>query len=295
MNPLPDGIKVGQVMANDLSFSFFEAGQSDRLVLCMHGFPDTPHCWIPLLLALADAGYRAVAPFMRGYSPTSAPDDGDFSIEALGQDVLALIEALGHQCADIVGHDWGASAVYSAHMQSKGQVTRVVGLAIPPPVALKPNPKILWSIRHFFVFQAVNRATKKYRADPMGFLRELYQRWSPKWSVPDEVLVPVVDCFNTQNSARHAISYYRAFAQAAPSAFQRATLKARLDVPSLFLAGDCDILDIKAWRHISHAVERGVPCDMEVIEGTGHFLQHEAPEQVASTIVSWLGPAEADR
>ncbi len=82
--------------ANDVEFSYLEAGpQSGPLALCLHGFPDSAHTWRHLLPALGDAGYHAVAPWMRGYAPTAIPADGRYQTGALATDACALHDALG--------------------------------------------------------------------------------------------------------------------------------------------------------------------------------------------------------
>src|ERR1700733_14905028 len=101
------------VDANGLKFAYFEEGKGP-LVLLLHGFPDTAHTWDAVRPALAAAGYRAVSPFLRGYAPTEIPTGREYDPDPLGQDGLALIEALGERRAIGVGHDWGATAAYAA-------------------------------------------------------------------------------------------------------------------------------------------------------------------------------------
>ena len=96
--------------ANGVEFAFLSAGESGPLALCLHGFPDTAHTWRHLLPALAGAGFRSVAPFMRGYAPTSVPPDGRYQTGALALDANALHDALGgDDAAVIIGHDWARS------------------------------------------------------------------------------------------------------------------------------------------------------------------------------------------
>ncbi len=104
------GLPARSVRANDLEFGILEVG-SGPLALCLHGFPDCAHTWRNLLPELADAGFNAVAPFMRGYAPTGIPADGVYQIGALAADAVALHDALGGDAeAVLIGHDWGAEA-----------------------------------------------------------------------------------------------------------------------------------------------------------------------------------------
>ena len=93
--------KTGAIRANEINFHFLEMGEGP-LVLCMHGFPDHAYSFRHLLPDLAQAGFRALAPFMRGYAPTEAPKDGRYQTVLLSRDVLALIDALGAERAYLV-------------------------------------------------------------------------------------------------------------------------------------------------------------------------------------------------
>src|SRR6478736_6012548 len=103
-------ITQGRIAANGLTFAYLEAG-AGPLALCLHGFPDCAEGWRPLLGKLANAGFHAVAPYMRGYAPTEVPADGRYQSGVLVSDANALHEVLGGDSqAMIIGHDWGAFA-----------------------------------------------------------------------------------------------------------------------------------------------------------------------------------------
>ena len=93
-------------------FTYLEAGKGP-LVLLLHGFPDNAHTWSNQIEPLADAGYRVVAPYLRGYPPTEIPADGRYDLTALANDVHELIGALGGEPAHVIGHDWGAATTYA--------------------------------------------------------------------------------------------------------------------------------------------------------------------------------------
>src|SRR5471030_3304307 len=121
-----------RVEANGIEFGYLEAG-SGPLALCLHGFPDTAWGWRHLLPALADAGFHAVAPFMRGYAPSEIPADGCFKLGALVADAVGLHDALGgdDQLA-LIGNDWGAETAYGAAAFAPDRWRRIVTLAVPP-------------------------------------------------------------------------------------------------------------------------------------------------------------------
>ena len=105
-------LREGRVTANGLEFAYLEGG-SGPLVMLLHGWPDTPHTWDHQLAALAGAGFRVVAPWLRGYPPTEIPGSGYFDTGTLAVDVRELIRVLGggDPCL-LVGQDWGASIGY---------------------------------------------------------------------------------------------------------------------------------------------------------------------------------------
>src|SRR5215472_18366252 len=119
--------RAGNVTANNIDFHFVELG-AGPLVLCLHGFPDNAYTYRYLLPVLAEAGFRAVAPFMRGYAPTGKPPDNRFESILLGQDALALIGAFGANEAFVVGHDWGGLATLASAVLAPERVHRIVTL-----------------------------------------------------------------------------------------------------------------------------------------------------------------------
>src|SRR5262249_44833733 len=114
----------------------FEEGRGP-LVLLLHGFPDTAHTWDAVRPALAGAGFRA---FMRGYAPTEIPDREAYDADTLGRDALALIEALGEEKAFLVGHDWGATAAFSAAGLAPERLRMLITVAIPPSGVDRTDP-----------------------------------------------------------------------------------------------------------------------------------------------------------
>jgi pimeloyl-ACP methyl ester carboxylesterase len=108
-----------RVRANGLDFAYVEQGEGP-LVLLLHGFPDTAMSWGHQIPALAAAGYRAVAPYLRGYSPTEIPRDGFYDKATLATDVAELIRALGGGPAHLIGQDWGATIGYAFRLVISG-------------------------------------------------------------------------------------------------------------------------------------------------------------------------------
>jgi pimeloyl-ACP methyl ester carboxylesterase len=122
-------LRTGNVSANGIDFHYLEAG-SGPLVLCLHGCPDNAHTYRYLLPVLAEAGFRGVAPFMRGYFPSGRPADERYESILLAQDAAALIPALGADRGCVVGHDWGGFATLGCAALAPDRVRKIVTLAI---------------------------------------------------------------------------------------------------------------------------------------------------------------------
>jgi pimeloyl-ACP methyl ester carboxylesterase len=289
-------IKASTIWANGLEFGLLEAG-GGPLALCLHGFPDTAHTWRYLLPELAAAGFRAVAPFMRGYAPTAVPDDGCYGIGALASDAGALHEVLGSdEHAILIGHDWGAEAAYAAAALAPDRWRRLVTLAVPP-AALDP---VLFSDyeqlkRFFYIFlfrDTPGMAEKIVAADGMTFIKRLWQDWSPGFDAADCV-EHVRESLSDPASLSAAIGYYRAPHLADPSDDagpyepDRQAVARRAPQPTLYLHGSADGcigLDLvrDAERHL------GPDSEMKVVQNAGHFLHVEQPAEVNQHILAWV-------
>lgn len=256
------------VEANGLRFAYLEEG-SGPLVLLIHGFPDTAHTWSEVRPALAAAGYRAVSPFTRGYAPTEVPRDGRYDSDTLGRDVLALITALGEDKAILVGHDWGASGVYSAASLAPERVRFMATVAIPHPASLRPTLSLAWAGRHFVTLRLPG-AEGRMRANDFAQVDELVQRWSPAWKIPHDETRPVKKAFSEPGCLDAALGYYRAMRPQVPP-----SLRKKITVPTAAFSGEHD--SALQREHYERA-RRWFTSDYEVVHMPGgHFLHREHP------------------
>ncbi len=258
------------VAANGLKFAYLEEGEGP-LVLLVHGFPDTAHTWDRVRPALAEAGYRAVAPFTRGYLPTEIPKQEAFDSDTLGRDLLALIEALGETSAIVVGHDWGASAAYSAAGLQPQRVRMLVTLAIPHPAGLRPTPSLLWAVRHFY-WLSRRGAADKLLADDLAYIDELVARWSPAWNVPPNETARVKEIFRDRDCLHAALGYYRAASPRLPPGH-----RARVKMPAVAFAGADDIIALDAFDKPRVRARYAEAYEVVKMPG-GHFMHREHPE-----------------
>jgi pimeloyl-ACP methyl ester carboxylesterase len=282
-----------EVSANGVEFSVLEAG-SGPLSLCLHGFPDSAHTWRHLLPRLADAGFHAVAPFMRGYAPTAVPDDGCFSLGALVADANALHDALGgDEQAVLIGTDWGAEAAYGAAAFAPERWRLLVSLAIPPLSMDAGLFSDYDQIKRFFYMYLFTQplAEEIVAADNMAFIDRLWADWSPDYDATED-LAHVKDCLHERHNLEAAIAYYRA-ALGSPaescSAFaaEQQALAETPTQPTLYLHGARDgCIGADLVREAQSALSPG--SRFAIVDHAGHFLQLERPDLVNEEVLSWL-------
>ncbi|MCX7622014.1 MAG: alpha/beta hydrolase, partial [Acidimicrobiales bacterium] len=203
-------VSMGHVVLNGVDYSYLEAG-SGPLAVCVHGFPDTAHTWRHLLPCLAEAGFHAVAPFMRGYAPTAVPADGSSPLSAWIADIDVLHDALGGDGdAILVGHDWGALTVYGAASFAPSKWKRVVAAAVPPPVVMATRLLSYEQVRAFwyqYVFLQPSAEMIVMNND-MEFIERLWAEWSPGYDASED-LGPVKDALRAPEHLTAALSTYR--------------------------------------------------------------------------------------
>ena len=262
---------IQTVLANGLRFATLQEG-TGPLVLMLHGFPDTAHTWDLARPVIAQAGFRVVAPFLRGYHPTEIPADGAYDADTLGRDAIALAEVLSPEPAILVGHDWGASAALSAATVAPERFSKLVTVAIPHPAGVLPTPRVLWAARHFLALRRAG-AEARVRQNDFAEIDALVRRWSPAWDVPANETAAVKRAFAEPGCLNAALGYYRALKLFPPQSPQ--SQRARVTVPSVVFAGlhdqfPADVYERTRSRHTG-------PFEIVRVPG-GHFLHREHPE-----------------
>ncbi|MET7763247.1 alpha/beta hydrolase [Streptomyces sp. NPDC005355] len=289
--------EVKNVNANGLDFGYLEAGPADApLALCLHGFPETAHGWRHLLPALADAGYHAVAPFMRGYAPTGIPSDGAYQAGAIAADANALHEALGGDGdAVLIGHDWGAIAAYGATGHAPERWRKAVTMSVPPLGG------VLADFFHYdygqfkrsfyiFLFQTP-LAEAGAAAHDMALIDSLWRDWSPGYHDAAKDIEHVKESLRDPANLAAAIGYYRALFD--PSrhveayAAEQAAITATGETPILYLHGTADGC---IGSDVVQGAKNHLPAGsrMELVDGAGHFLHLEQPERINREVLAWL-------
>jgi pimeloyl-ACP methyl ester carboxylesterase len=291
-------IETLSLNANGIGFHALADGPADGpLVLCLHGFPELGRSWRRQLPALASAGYRAVAPDLRGYGETELR--GPFDLSTLVDDVAGLVAALGRERAVVMGHDWGGAVAWSVAARRPSVVERLVVLNCPPPQilarAIVRSPAQLRRSWYVLFFQlpwlperrmAANAAEVVARALVGGsYRREAWTR---------EEVDAYRAAFARPGRAKAAIDWYRAAFRPSLRRRRSGGARARVAAPTLVLWGVEDRFlerELVAPGALRRVLAEGNVPEVVFVDDAGHFLQNEAPDRVNEELVRWLGPA----
>ncbi|MFW2830308.1 alpha/beta fold hydrolase [Sphingomonas sp. ID0503] len=272
--------------ANEISFHLVEAGPSDGVpVFLLHGFPEFWWAWRHQLTPLAQAGFRVIAPDLRGYNLSDAPRGlAAYHIDLLAADVIGLADVLGMERFHLVGHDWGGVIAWQVAARYPERSRRMVILDAPHPdvwavQAVKhPRQAIRSSYAIFFQlpwlpeialgafrYEALRR-TLTGSARPDAFETGAVDRYVEAWRRPGHLTA--------------MLNYYRALRRRRPGK------SAVVRVPTLVLWGGKDSL---LGQHVAEAsVERCEDCRLHVLDDATHWLHLEEPERVSGLIIGHL-------
>ncbi|MGB0971057.1 MAG: alpha/beta fold hydrolase [Mycobacterium sp.] len=276
-------------------------GPSDgRLVLCLHGFPDSAWGWRKTASILAEQGMRVVAPFSRGYAPTGPAADGDYHIGALMYDALAVYRELGAPAdAVLIGHDWGAFTSNAIAAYPDSPFAEHISMAVPPVGAmnrtrgsvrrqLQMMPRQMRNSWYIMFFQLPGLPE---RLLPRVIPR-LWLDWGPPGYPTDAELEQALAALPSRAYRRAAVGYYRALARPTRPAPRYAELNRwRFElprVPILHLQGAQDGAMMAGY---ADRIATVLPPGSRVltIPGAGHFLQIEQPRVAADAVLDYLG------
>lgn len=264
------------------------------LVVLLHGFPDTPHCWDKLYPILVDAGYQVLIPWLRGYTLDSVSSNTHYGLASATADLKAWLEILGAQKFHLVGHDWGAAIAMSYANQYPASLYSMSLLAVPPIPAmqnilinLKYFPKQLYLSSYMLLMQS-HFAKTLLSQNQAEFVAKIWKKWSPTWQFTQADFAATREAFSQPQIAWAATRYYRnLFAVHHPI-----NLKANRDLlrpiqlPTLALAGlDDGCMSIPLHRALAQSRYFSQGLRSIHLPNCGHFLQAEQPQRVAELLL----------
>ena len=286
--------------ASGLTFSALAGGLKENprgeLVICLHGFPDTAWTFRYQVPALVSAGYRVIAPVLRGYEPNSQPADGDYSALALAGDVVDWIDHMGAERVHLAGHDWGALITCAAGAlapQRFHSLTVIAGPHIARAANIMRNvPRQLLLSWYIMFFQLPGIAEMVVKRPGWALLRKLWRDWAPGYSLPEHEWDRLCRQFQQPGVVEAALAYYRQ--NASPGVFlgwRRLGLEDLTMVPvrSLVIAGLEDgCFDSRMYDHVFLVEDFPAGLRVEKLADAGHFPHQEQPVVFNSLLLDWL-------
>jgi len=278
------------IETNGIRMHFVEQGEGFP-VLFLHGFPELWYSWRFQIPALAEAGFRVIAPDMRGYGETDKPEGIlAYDMEHLVADMKGLLDALQLDKAVIVGHDWGGAIIWPIAWMHPDRIERVISLNIPfhghapekPTDSFKKLPD--GRFNYILYFQEPGRAEADIEPDITGWLEQtlrgiaVQQGW-----ITSEVIKVFADAF-TKGGVTGPLNYYR-------NVDRNWELTAHLadkqiTIPSLMISAEGDpILKPESTQGMEAVVPN---LTRHLIKECGHWTQQEQPDEVNSVIAQFL-------
>ena len=284
---------------NGIELAIVEEGEGPLVILC-HGFPELAYSWRHQLPALAEAGYRVIAPDMRGYGDSSAPAEIEaYDIVTLCGDLTGLLDELGAEQAIFVGHDWGAIVVWNLSLLAPERVRAVAGLSVPfvPRPPAPPTQVMRRKIgEDFYIvwFQEPGVADRALAEDVRRTLTTQQQwtaQWSgeaeepklPRWLSEDELAVYVRTFERTGFTG--GLDYYRNLDRNWELTADVA--ERHVEAPAMFLTGERDLVRLFSPGDTMSEWVDDLRMSVVVPKG-GHWIQQQAPEEVNAALLEFF-------
>jgi pimeloyl-ACP methyl ester carboxylesterase len=283
-------LKHNTANLGEVQLHYVEAGRGP-LVLLLHGFPEFWYGWRNQIPDLADAGFRVVAPDLRGYNTSSKPDGvRAYSVRRLARDVARLIPALGEERAAVVGHDWGGIIAWWFAMRYQERLERLAILNAPHPATMPrmfASPLQWLRSAYVFYFQIPWLPEASISAGDFTVLRMLFRN-DPRRpdAFTDADIDRYIEAFRQPGALTASLNYYRALMQGNPLSMQNDLRP--INRPVLVLWG---MHDRALGPELAEPDRRWVlNYQIERFPDASHWLQHDEPERVNAMLREFLAP-----
>ena len=284
------GVELAHRFADlgDVRLHYVEAGEGP-LVLLLHGFPQFWYEWRHQIPALVEAGFRVVAPDMRGYNLSDKPPGvRAYRLELLARDVERLILACGERTASLVGHDWGAIVAWIAAMRHPGRVRRLAILNVPHPARFLDGLLSLGQLlrsSYMFFFQIPRLPEAVIRAGDFALLRSVFRR-DPvrRGAFTAEEIERYVEAMAQPGALTATLNYYRSLLR---SPREMGSLLERIEAPVLVIWGE---RDRSLSRRLAEPPRLWVPnlLRVERLREASHWVAEDRPREVNSLLLDFL-------
>jgi pimeloyl-ACP methyl ester carboxylesterase len=287
--PLPEleGVSHSFHEARGVRFHVAEAGEGEPLVL-LHGWPQNWWCWHKVIPALAESGHRVIAPDLRGYGWSEVTPDG-YEKQNFVRDVLALLDGMGLERVQLMGHDWGAMTGFMACIEHPNRFERFIALGIPHPFR-EPHPRAaldIWRLYYQVILATPVIGAALVQRAP-GFVERVLKGGTVR---KDAFTDRDIEIYSQTLDAHATVQTYRSFLLRELGPLIGGRWRRRLSVPTRLMVGDGD--PVATPTTVPGYEKYADDMDAEVLRGVGHFVPEEAPDDVLRLARSFLRPSRA--
>jgi pimeloyl-ACP methyl ester carboxylesterase len=283
--PTPAEIRSIEIPTGDLVFDAKVAGPEDgEAVFLLHGFPETSYEWRYALPELGKAGYRAIAPDQRGYSPRARPTEvSEYAVTTLVDDVIRMADALGIERFHVVGHDWGAAVAWAVPAIAQERVISLTAASVPHPDAfaqvLADPESCQYAASSYFDFFVTPAATDFFVNDGAAGLKSILA------GLPEDDIAVYVEALGTPDAIDGALAWYRANIE--NRTFKDAFRVGPTQVPTLFVWSSGDVAICSAGAEITRDFVDG-DYRYEVVPDVAHWVVELANERFNAALLAHL-------
>ena len=292
---VPDSLKDPRIQTKilqigDLEFEIDCCGQGDRLALCLHGFPEHSFSWRYQLPMLADLGYQAWAPNMRGYGNSSKPKGiASYQLDTLVEDIAAIIEASGCKETVLIAHDWGAVVAWHFAINNRLPLSHLIICNVPHPQSMQQafsweQLKKSWYIFFFQIPKLPEFLLGRDNAKGVGeMIRNTFVN-------PEKFPTEIADVFsrnaNQPGALTAMINYYRALLRRGNRSNREGESFPIIKTPTLMIWGE---EDVALSKETTYGTEKYVEnFNIRYLPNVSHWVQQESPEEVNSMISAFI-------
>ena len=281
-------ISFGYADVGDVKLHYAKAGDGERLVVLLHGFPEFWYSWRHQLVALSDQ-YTVVAPDMRGYNLSDKPlNKADYAIDNLVGDIVGLIHHFGKETAAVIGHDWGASVAWALAMKKPEVLWKLGALQVPPIPIWKRNQTIkqFFASWYMFFFQIPGLPEFRLRQNDFAALAKAIRESTAAQGVfSDDEIAEYKKAWSQPGAVTAMLNYYRA--NIVKRMFGKKDIPSKINVPTLFIYGEKDTAVLQQTVAGVGDMISG-PYTEHRIPSSGHWVQQEARDEVTRVLRAFL-------
>jgi pimeloyl-ACP methyl ester carboxylesterase len=288
MSPNTENLKHDYAQIGGVRLHYVTAGEGEKLIILLHGFPEFWYSWRNQIPALSET-YTVVAPDLRGYNLSDKPENvGDYEIGKITDDVLGLIRHFGREQAAIVGHDFGAAVAWRLAQRHPESIWKLCAMQVPPVSVWRKNQTLRQFLASWYMFffqlpflpelllsandyDALEKSLRKTSARPDIFTDEVIEEYRKSWRETEKMTAP--------------LNYYRA--NILKRFFGKQSIDEKIQVPTLFIYGEKDHAILpETVRGVSEAVE--APFSEFRLPDAAHWVQQEAANDVNEVLLDFL-------